>query len=171
MRPASARQDTPEKPKGESMDDRDNRLESYYSYDRQGERSTMAYVSTYAAELAEAFFAWREIEYQLSRTTGEGIADGLRRWEAGRFGAQLDAGPHGILWFRVRCLLAHEHGGRKLSPGYFDRTPAPARAIPGSVETAADKLSRGMKMPHGPSRAQHERRVAELEAQRDENNA
>lgn len=166
MRPAGAIPAVPDKPRQESADDRDARLEAFYSYDRRGERSTMAFVSVYRDELVADFFAWREREFQARRTTGEGIFDALRRWEIGRFGAQLDAGPHGILTFWMRCGLAPEHGGRRLSPGYFDRASQPRRA-PATVEGMADKLGREMAMPHPMGRKAHERRVAELEQQRE----
>lgn len=155
-----------DKPRQESADDRDARLEEFYSYDRRGERSTMAFVSVYRDELVTAFFAWREQEYQAHRTTGEGIFDGLRRWEVGRFGAQLDAAPHGILVFWLRCQLAPEHGGRRITPGYFDRA-AQSRRAPATAEGMADKLGREMAMPHPMGRKAYERRVAELEHQRD----
>lgn len=167
MRPASATRDTPEKPKQESADDRDARLESGYSYDRLGERTTMAFVSVYRDSLVDAFYEWREREYQLHRTTGEGVFDGLRRWEVSRFGAQLDNGPHGMLLFWVRCKLTPEHGGRVISPGYFDRGPVQSKRLPATPEVMVDKLSREMTMPHAPGKKAHEKRVAELEQQRD----
>lgn len=167
MRPASVRQDTPDKPKQESADDRDARLEAFYSYDRLGERSTMAFVSVHRERLVREFFEWREREYQIGATTGEGIFDGLSRWEVSRFGSRLDKGPHGLLLFRVRCNLAPEHGGRVISPGYFDRSTPMAKRLPASPDVMVDKLSREMQMPYPPGKKQHEKRVAELEAQRD----
>lgn len=155
-----------DKPRHEGIDERDARLESNYSYDRRDERSTMAFVSVYSGELTREFFEWREREYQLGRTTGEGIFDGLRRWEVGRFGARLDNGPHGVLLFAVRCNLAPEHGGRKLPLGYFDRKPLPPKALPsGEIDALAAKAARGTTMPRGMSRRQREERIQELDKQ------
>ena len=155
-----------DKPRHEGIDERNARLESNYSYDRRDERSTMAFVSVYSGELTREFFEWREREYQLGRTTGEGIFDGLRRWEVGRFGARLDNGPHGVLLFAVRCNLAPEHGGRKLPLGYFDRKPLPPKALPsGEIDALAAKAARGTTMPRGMSRRQREERIQELDKQ------
>lgn len=165
MRPAGSAT-AADKPRHESIDERDARLESDYSYDRRGERSTMAFVSVYSGDLTREFFEWREREYQLGRTTGEGIFDGLRRWEVGRFGSRLDHGPHGVLLFVVRCNLAPEHGGRKLPLGYFDRKPLPPKALPsGEIDGLAAKAARGTTMPRGMTRRQREERIRELDKQ------
>lgn len=166
MRPASAQQDTPEKPKGESQDDRDRRLEEAYAYDRQGERSTLAFVSVYRDDLAEEFFDWRAREYDARRTTGEGIFDGLRRWEVSRFGSQLDNGPHGVLLFAVRCKLDVSQGGRPIPPGYFDRKPAPAKAVP-QTETGLSRAVESMPRPRM-SKREVDAKVRMLEGQADQ---
>lgn len=165
MRPASASA-VSDRPRQESADDRDARLEAAYSYDRMGERSTMAFVSVYRDQLVKAFFEWREREYQTHRTTGEGIFDGFRRWQVSKFGSQLDRGPHGILLFWMRCQLDPGAGGRVISPGYFDHGPTQAKRLPANPEVMVDRLSREMAMPHAPGKKQHERRIAELEQQR-----
>lgn len=149
-----------EKPKGENADDRDARLEDFYTYDRQGERSTMAFVSRYRDELTAEFFAWREREYQTGRTTGEGIFDGFRRWQVSRFGAQLDNGPHGVLLFWVRCQLAPEHGGRKIPAGYFDRPAVNVTGLPSNVSRAVGTIKRP-----GLSRRATDERLTELREQ------
>lgn len=153
-----------EKPKGESADERDARLEQSFTYDRRGERTTMAFVSAYRDELVEEFFAWREREYQSHRTTGEGIFDGLRRWEVSRFGSRLDNGPHGILLFGVRINLAPVDGGRVIPPGYFDRPAVVVTSTPGDP---VKRLARGMTPPRKPSRAQTDERLMELRRQAD----
>lgn len=161
MRPASAAPAQPA-PAGKyaSMDERDARLEESYVFDRCGERSTMAFVSVYLLELVEEFFAFREREYQLHRTEGEGVFDSLRRWERGRFGAQLPPVEHGLIAFRVRCKLAPEHGGRVLPPGYLERTPRPVKALPADLSKAAGTMPRARM-----TKRQVEERVRMLEGQ------
>lgn len=170
MRPASASQDyRPEKPKGESMDARDERMERALDYDRNGEASTMAYVSSQKLLLVGEFMAWREEQYQLHRTAGETIFESLKRWEVIRFGGQLFPAAHGILAFWVRCSLAPEHGGRRLPlPGYFEHGPTQAFRKPATPDAMVRTLGREMTMPSPtPSRKAHQARVAELEKQRD----
>lgn len=165
------------------MDERDARLERLYDFDREGEPSTMAYVSGYAQQLVGEFMEFREQQYQLHRTDGESILETLTRWEVIRFGSTLFPSAHGVLSFWVRVKLAPEHGGRRLpKAGYFDAggpgmkckrcvsdMPPPAAKVVQRLladpEKAADKAARDM--PHAPGRKAYERRVAELEQQRD----
>lgn len=149
------------------MDERDARQERMYDFDRQGEASTMAYVSSYAQQLVVEFMEFREREYQLHRTGSESVLDTLTRWEPIRFGSQLFPAAHGILAFWVRAKLLPEHGGRRLSPGYFGHGPTQAKRLPASPDAMVKNLGREMTMPHAPGRKAYEKRMAELEQQRD----
>lgn len=84
----------------DSQEERDAALERRYSFDREGERSALAYISRHAPELVEAFFAW----LRDGHATGDALAD-LPTWERERFGAELEPAAHGIMRFEVRRAL------------------------------------------------------------------
>ncbi len=100
---------------GASIDDRDRRLESRYTYDRCGEQTTLAFVAVYADELTRAFLDWFVDEHMHL----EEPESGLGRWEVVRFGTSLDRAPHQALWCVVRRTMRGEKPKRsvKLTPG------------------------------------------------------
>lgn len=156
-----------EKSRQEGLDERDDRMERAYNFDRRGERSTLAFVTTYRDELVEEFFAWRRQQALDGIWTGEGVFDGLLRFERARFGADLYVGARGVLWFGVRVKLAPGEGGRHLPPGYFDRAPVKVKALPArAADALAAKAARGHRMPlPRMSRAQRDERLLDLERQ------
>jgi len=71
--------------------------------------------------LAGEFSRWFETHHQFL----EPAEEGLRRWEVIRFGGELYASAHGVLWFVVRRDLKPADG------------PAPRRVQAPADETAA----------------------------------
>jgi hypothetical protein len=63
--------------------------------------SILAIVGRDRFALAGEFERWFETHHQFL----EPAAEGLRRWEVERFGGQLYASAHGVLWFVVRRNL------------------------------------------------------------------
>lgn len=153
----------PKEPDRLSLDERDQRIESRYLYDRRGERSTMVFVDVYRNELVREFFEWRADMTRQGIWQGEGVYEALRRWERSRFGTDLDVGAHGILRFWVSVSLSPDDGGRPIPPGYFDRTKRLVRPLPKTnAATIAARLTRGMEMPEAPSRAELDRQRRQL---------
>lgn len=169
MRPTRARAEEPERRKDESADERDERMEQAYNFDRRGERSTLAFVTTYRDELVEEFFAWRRQQGLEGLWTGEDVFAGLRRFERTRFGADLYVGAHGVLLFAVRVKLDPADGGRKIPPGYFDRRLAKGKGLPSKDPDAlAAQAARGHRMPRtGQSRQERDEQLMRAQEQAD----
>lgn len=113
----------PEKPKRESIDERDARMDSMYTFDRgpDADMSVLAYVSRYQDELAVQFFDWRR------DNPGGELQDALRRWEVVRFGAQLFLSAHALLRFAVRQLLTRGPDERAALPPSRPKLPPSER--------------------------------------------
>jgi len=138
-----------------NQDERDVRLESTYTYDRDGFQSTLAYVSAHRDDLVQEFFAWRR------NNPGGEMEPAVRSWEGGRFGAQLDVAAHGIVMFGIKAFLAPE--------GKPKATPAPKARSAGDLsrfDQAAGRLAREHDM--GPNKHREEERRRLLEKQRRE---
>lgn len=162
---ASAYGETDDTPKQGplGLDERDQRLEARYLHDKRGERSTMAFVDSYRDELVAEFFDWRRKMTADGMWMGEGVMDALRRWERSRFGADLDAGCHGLLSFAVRSKLSLADGGIYIPAGYFDKPQHLAKPLPRTnAATLAAKAVHGMEMPKPPSRAEVDRQRREV---------
>ena len=128
-------------PKGETVDERDARMDARYSFDREGD-SVMVYVSRCQDALAQEFRTWH-------RTHGDGLSvrDSLaqRRWEQIRFGDELFPSAAGILRFAIHRLTF---------PADFPQLPAvagqPAERKAPEIErfdAALDALAAKVEMP------------------------
>lgn len=122
-----------DKPSGiESSFERDRRLESRYTFDRQPDESVLGYVSQNQEALAREFMEWRQA-HRSDWHNSEAALQGLIRWEGQRFGAALYESAHGLLWFRVRQMLM---------PAGQKPAPAPRALHRPDGLSEADKLRR-----------------------------
>jgi len=87
---------------------RNTRLEGQYTFDRRGERSVLAFVTTYREELVEEFRAWRDAHPERSH------ADALRLWEVERFSERLYPSAHGAMAWAVRGVVPTKPGPGRL---------------------------------------------------------
>lgn len=143
--------------KFETLDARDDALEDRYTYDRGDARSTLAYVSQERESLVDAFWAYRR-----RRPADEPLKSVLLDFEAERFGAQLDAAPHGVLLHHVIASLdpAEQRAarGQLRRPGGLSAAERLRR-----FDEAVGRATRESVMPHPPG---HEQWAREAERQR-----
>lgn len=99
--------------------ERDEALEASYQRDQAAVeiigdeasmRSTLAAVSARATDFAEDFWQHRHA------IGDQSIEDALLRYEARRFGRQLEPSAH---WILAREVSRRLHGARRMSPGLF----------------------------------------------------
>lgn len=144
------------KPKHESQDERDARLESRYTFDRSDYATVLAYVSANKWDLADEFLTWKS-----GLTFGAPWRDDLRQFERWRFAHELDAAPHGILAFTVAFKLFPD------DPKFATLRRAKLTP-PGAVPKTPERAARAHEMPatHG-TRKEIDARLIELQRQAD----
>lgn len=89
--------------------DRDRALEERWSYDRDGEIGTLAFVSAHWDVLVREFMDW----YSTANVEGESKTEAVAIWESVRFGRALDRSAHGVLTFQILDAFFPGRHGKK----------------------------------------------------------
>ena len=150
------RQSTPDsegKPKHESQDERDARMDQHYVFDRSEWPNLLAYVSAEKEALVREFLDWR-----VGLSEGKWRED-LRRFEVHRFQNQLDAAPHGILAFAVEFEM-YPNDPR------FASLRKPKATLAGPVAKTPERAAREHEMPKArPTKREFQERLDSLTEQ------